>query len=82
MPHALGRQLHGLSLYTLRTHGGLRTRWGRGDATPSQVRSTVREKGPILLSMIGRLYHEQHGVDFKEVCQASTFPACGDCEAL
>jgi hypothetical protein len=31
------------------------------------VRSTVRDKGPILLSMIGRLYHEEKGLDFKEV---------------
>lgn len=31
-----------------------------------QVRTTVQEKGPILISMIGRLYHEEKGHDFKD----------------
>ena len=36
------------------------------DTSLAWVRNVVREFGPILVSMIGRMYREQHGVYFNE----------------
>ena len=49
-------------------------------ATPSTravhwLRECVRDNGPVLISMVGRLFHEAHGKHFGEVIEKSTLTA-------
>lgn len=54
------------SFAQLATPSGRATHW---------LRECVRENGPLLVSMLGRLYHEAHGVHFGETFPRSSLTA-------